>query len=165
MDRRGMLQTGLGLAVLAACAGAGRGGAALAQSGLVRFSSAPLAIRSRAGVHRFTVELALTGPQQSQGLMFRRRMAADAGMLFVHRAPQMISMWMRNTYIPLDMIFIAADGTIAHIVERTVPLSSARISSGREAIAVLELNAGTVARLGLSRGDRVETAVLGGTPR
>ena len=157
MDRRGFLRTGLGVAALAAGAGPAR-----ARRGLVRFSKAPLAIHSGAAVHRFTVELALSARQQSQGLMFRRRMARDAGMLFVYDTPRIVSMWMRNTYVPLDMIFIAADATIARIVERTVPLSSRTISSGREVIGVLELNGGTAARLGLSRGDRIAAAILGG---
>ncbi len=164
MDRRGFLRAGLGLTALAASPGALAPGEARAQRGLLRFSRAPLAIESGRAVHRFTVELALTERQQSQGLMFRRRMARDAGMLFVYRTPRVITMWMRNTYIPLDMIFIAADGTIDRIVERTIPLSAETISSGRRVIGVLELNAGVAARLGLSRGDRVRAAVLGGKP-
>ncbi len=163
MDRRGFLRAGLGAAGLGVGAGLVPGGTARAERGLARFSKLPLAIHSGAKMHRFTVELALTERQQRQGLMFRRRMAQDAGMLFVYRTPRMLSMWMRNTYIPLDMIFIAADGTIAHIVERTVPLSSATIFSGREVIGVLELNAGAAARLGLSPGDRVTAAVFGAT--
>ncbi len=156
MSRRGFLRAGLGLTMLGACAAPAR-----SQRGLVRFSMAPLAIVSGAAVHRFTVALAMSERQQRQGLMFRRRLARDAGMLFVYRTPRIVAMWMRNTYIPLDMIFIAADATIARIVPRTTPLSDRTISSGQEVIAVLELNAGTAARLGLSPGDAVIAAVLG----
>lgn len=130
--------------------------------GLVRFKSAPLAIETAAGERRFTVELALGDRQQAQGLMYRRRLAPDAGMLFVYRRPQPVAMWMKNTLIPLDMVFIAADGRIVRIAQRTVPLSLETISSGAPVRAVLELNAGTAARLGIKPGDRVRSAALGG---
>ena len=93
--------------------------------------------------------------------MFRRRMAADVGMLFVYDPPRPVSMWMRNTYIPLDMIFIAPDGRISRVVERTVPLSEENIPSGRSVRAVLELNAGTAARLGIRPGAMVTTPAFG----
>lgn len=125
------------------------------------FSRVPLTVESGSAVHRFTVELALSPRQQARGLMFRRRLAADAGMLFVHPAPRVIAMWMRNTYIPLDMLFIGPDGRIVRIVERARPMSTETISSGRPALAVLEVNAGTAARLGIRPGDRVIAEALG----
>ena len=134
---------------------------ALAQRGLAKFARGSLEIRDGARRHRFSVEVARTPREQSQGLMFRRRMAADAGMLFVYDPPRPVSMWMRNTYIPLDMIFIAPDGRISRVVERTVPLSEENIPSGSPVRAVLELNAGTAARLGIKPGATVLAPALG----
>ncbi len=126
------------------------------------FETSPLQIETENGTYDFTVELALSGPQQGQGLMFRPEMAADAGMLFVYPRPRMISMWMRNTLIPLDMVFAGPDGTVTHVAERTIPLSEKTISSRTPAKAVLELNAGTVARLGIKPGDRLVHPMLNG---
>ncbi len=129
---------------------------ALGETGLAKFDQDRLVIETADGRrHEVRVELATTPEQQQQGLMFRRDMAADAGMLFVYGRVRVVSMWMRNTYIPLDMLFIADDGTIVRIVERTIPLSLKTISSGEPVRGVLEMNGGTAARLGLKRGDRV----------
>lgn len=115
-----------------------------------------LVIETAAGErHAFTVELALTSEQQARGLMHRESLAEDAGMLFVYPRDRMISMWMRNTLISLDMLFLDRRGRIVRIAERTTPLSDATISSGRPARAVLEVPAGTARRLGLATGDRV----------
>jgi len=133
------------------------GGATFAQSLLAKFESASLAIVTDAGRHEFKVEVALTPEQRGQGLMFRRDMARDAGMLFDFGArPDRASMWMKNTYIPLDMLFIRSDGKIESIAERTVPHSLEAISSRGPVRYVLELNGGTAARLGIGSGDRVE---------
>ncbi len=126
------------------------------------FELSPLTIETSNGRHDFTVELALTSGQQAQGLMFRQEMAADAGMLFVHPRPRLLTMWMRNTLIPLDMVFAGPDGRVTHVVERTIPLSEKTISSRVPAKAVLELNAGTVARLGIRPGDRLVHPMLNG---
>ena len=99
--------------------------------------------------------LAVTSEQRAQGLMYRQRLPADAGMLFLYPAARPISMWMKNTAIPLDMLFIGDDGRILHIAERTIPGSTATISSMQPARAVLELNGGTAARLKIQVGDRV----------
>ena len=116
--------------------------------------------------HVFTAEVARGAEAQARGLMFRRRLAADAGMLFLYDPPRPIVMWMRNTYIPLDMIFFAADGRITRIVQRTVPLSDARIPSGSPVRGVLEVNAGTAARLGIVVGDLLRhPAVTGASER
>jgi uncharacterized membrane protein (UPF0127 family) len=130
-------------------------------SGLVRFSQGALTIVSGDKKHEFTVELALSHRQQMQGLMFRRRMAPDAGMLFVYKREEPTAMWMKNTFMPLDMMFIAKDGRIIKIAERTVPMSEATITSGGPVIAVLELNAGTAGRLGIKPGDRILAKALG----
>jgi len=131
-------------------------GASAAEAQLATFERSELTIVSGGKRHPFQVELALSSEQMAQGLMFRRQMAPDAGMLFLHREERELSMWMKNTFIPLDMIFIAADGRITHIAQRTVPQSLATISSEGVAKAVLELNAGTAERLGIKPGDRVE---------
>ena len=148
----------LGLAACLAFAAA----PATGQRRLAKFARSTLVIQDGARLHRFSVEVARTSREHSQGLMFRRRMAADAGMLFVYDPPRPVSMWMRNTYIPLDMVFIGPDRRVSHIAERTVPLSEENIPSRGTVRAVLELNAGTAARLGLKPGATVATPALGG---
>lgn len=125
------------------------------------FETSSLSIVTAAGEQRFAVELAVTPRQQSQGLMYRRKMAADAGMLFVYNRPQPVSFWMKNTFIPLDMLFIAADGRIVNIKQRTVPHSLKPVRSKGDVLAVLELNGGTVSRLGIKPGDEVRHEVFG----
>ncbi len=125
------------------------------------FERSTLTIETLGESHEFDIELALTPAQQAQGLMFRRQMAPDAGMLFYHPRDTVATMWMRNTFLPLDMLFVAADGRIVHIVERTVPQSLTTISAGRPVRAVLELNAGTVRRLAIGDGDRLIHPLFG----
>jgi uncharacterized membrane protein (UPF0127 family) len=119
------------------------------------FERGQLAIETAGGARQFAVELAVTSEQRAQGLMYRQRMPADAGMLFLYPAVRPVSMWMKNTLIPLDMLFIGDDGRILHIAERTIPGSTATVSSMQPARAVLELNGGTAARLKIQVGDRV----------
>lgn len=138
---------------------------AWAQSSLASFDRSTLAIETSAGeTHDFDVELALRPKQQAQGLMFRRELAESAGMLFVYPSERFISMWMKNTLIPLDMLFVDSAGYIVGIAERTVPLSLSSISSGQPALGVLEVNAGTVRRLGIQPGDRILHPALGNAP-
>jgi uncharacterized membrane protein (UPF0127 family) len=118
----------------------------------------PLEIRSATGTHPFTVEVARSPDEQAQGLMFRAALAADEGMIFPFPRPRVASFWMRNTLIPLDMIFIRADGTIARIAANTVPHSEESISSGEPVAAVLEIKGGRAAELGISEGDLVAWA-------
>lgn len=129
--------------------------AAQGRGGLVSFERSTLGIVTGTATHRFDIELARSRRQHAQGLMYRRRMARDAGMLFIYARPAVQTMWMKNTLIPLDMLFIAADGRIVSIAQRTVPLSLATISSGAPVTGVLEVNGGTVSRLKISVGDRV----------
>ena len=144
---------------------AGLAGPVAGQVGLEVFDRDVLVIRTADGEeHRFDVEMALTGRQQSQGLMYRPSLAPDGGMLFVHRPARTVSMWMRNTALPLDMLFIAEDGEIVKIVERAVPYSLAIISSGRPVRGVLEVNGGTASRLGLRPGDKVVHSAFGSEP-
>jgi len=137
-------------------------GPSSAQVKLQRFERDMLTIETRSGErHRFEVELALTDAQHGQGLMYRRSLAEFAGMLFLYREVRTVSMWMKNTTIPLDMMFIAPDGRIVDIAERTVPYSLETVSSRSAASAVLEVNGGTVARLGIQPGDRVRYRAFG----
>ena len=115
----------------------------------------PLEIRGATGTHPFTVEVARSPDEQAQGLMFRATLAADEGMMFPFPRPRVASFWMRNTLIPLDMIFIRADGTIARIAANTVPHSEESVSSGEPVAAVLEIRGVRSAELGISEGDRV----------
>ncbi|MCS6933297.1 MAG: DUF192 domain-containing protein [Acetobacteraceae bacterium] len=131
-----------------------------------RLPTEPLVILTRDGrEHRFTVEMAITPEQQTIGLMFRTELRPDEGMLFDWGTPRESTMWMRNTLIPLDMVFIAADGRIHRIAERTVPLSLATIASQGPVRATLELAGGTAERLGLRPGDRVLHRIFGTAPR
>lgn len=117
----------------------------------------PLSIVTTDGkTHQFQVEIARSREEKARGLMFRKSLAPDAGMLFLYRKAQRQSMWMKNTLIPLDMLFIAGDGRIAHIYERAVPGSLATISSRGRVSAVLELRGGSVSKLGIRKGDRVD---------
>ena len=108
----------------------------------------------------FRVEVARNDADRAQGLMFRRSMPADQGMLFDFGRIEPVSMWMQNTYLSLDMLFIRSDGTIARIAANTEPLSTRTIPSGEPVLAVLELNAGTAAKLGIKPGDRVEHSIF-----
>jgi uncharacterized protein len=129
---------------------------AFAQSAAgVVFERMPLEIESGGRRHRFTVEMADTDERRTLGLMHRRSMAADAGMLFDFKRDGPVSMWMRNTLLPLDMLFMDRTGLVTHIHERAVPMSETIIESGGSVRAVLELNGGTVQRLGLKVGDRL----------
>jgi uncharacterized membrane protein (UPF0127 family) len=110
---------------------------------------------SETQAREFRVHLARSAAERGRGLMFVRKMPQDVGMLFLYDKPNQISMWMKNTYIPLDMIFIGTDGRIIRIVRNTEPHSLASIASGGPAIAVLELNGGISDKLGLAAGQRV----------
>jgi uncharacterized membrane protein (UPF0127 family) len=121
-----------------------------------------LEIATKSGVQIFGVEMAVTPEEQAKGLMFRRELPEKQGMLFDFRREQPTSFWMKNTYIPLDMIFIRADGRILRIAENTVPLSEALVPSGGPVRAVLEVIAGTAKKLGIAPGDRVTHPIFRG---
>ena len=125
------------------------------------FPTGELTIESATGAHKFNIEIATTQAQMEQGLMFRRTLAPDAGMLFVFKTPSQASMWMKNTFIPLDMLYIDPQGRIINIAERRVPESLDTTSAAAPARAVLELNGGTAAKLGIRPGDRVVSSALG----
>lgn len=121
-----------------------------------------LEIASRTGVHVFAVEIADTDEKRAQGLMFRKHLPEGRGMLFDFGREQDVSMWMKNTYISLDMLFIRGDGRILRIAEHTEPLSTRTIPSGGPVRAVLEVAAGTARRLGIAPGDRVAFPIFRG---
>jgi uncharacterized membrane protein (UPF0127 family) len=127
-------------------------------------ATSPLAIQSGAKLHRFTVELADTQQQRDIGMMHRTELAPDRGMLFDFHREQMVRFWMRNTFIPLDMIFINTNGEIAFIVENATPHSDAPRGPDRPVQAVLELAGGRAAQLGLKAGDKVQHAAFGTAP-
>jgi len=114
-----------------------------------------LEIVSSNGTHDFQVELARTTTERAKGLMFRRYMPRDRGMLFDFAAPEPAAMWMENTYLPLDMLFIRADGVVARIEKQAEPLSRRVIVAGEPVLAVLELNGGVCDELGIKAGDKV----------
>jgi uncharacterized protein len=116
-------------------------------------------ITSGSTTHVFQVEVMRTDAERAKGLMFRQFLPQDRGMLFDFVREEPVSMWMRNTYIPLDMLFIKADGTVARIHERAQPLDETTISSGAPVRYVLEINGGAAAKLGLKAGDRVKTGL------
>ncbi|GLS45732.1 DUF192 domain-containing protein [Methylobacterium brachythecii] len=124
----------------------------------------PLSIASKNGRHAFKVEVMRTDSDRGRGLMFRKSLAADRGMLFDFEQVQEVNMWMKNTYLPLDMVFIRADGTVARVASDTEPFSTRVIPSGEPVLAVLEVNAGTAAKLGIRPGDRVEHTMFKGRP-
>ena len=139
--------------------------AATGAAGLETFATGTLSIVTAQGEKTFNVEIAETPQQHAQGLMFRQKMAPDAGMLFVYDRPERASFWMKNTYLPLDMVFIAPDGRIESIRQRTVPLSLTPVHSRGKILAVLELNGGTTSRLGIKPGDEVRHALFGNVKR
>ena len=123
---------------------------------VVRLPSEPLVIETASGNEvSFDAEIADDDAERSRGLMFRRSIQEHEAMLFIWPAPYEVGMWMRNTYIPLDMLFIAADGEVVHIARETVPHSLDVVSAGRDVLAVLEIKGGAAGRLGIAPGDRV----------
>jgi uncharacterized membrane protein (UPF0127 family) len=141
-------------AVIAAllCLGVGLVGEARADA----LEKKPLTFIYAGGKHRITVEVADNDQERSMGLMFRRSLGDDEGMIFVYPRDEPISMWMKNTYISLDMIFVRGDGTIHRIAADTEPFSEATINSGDNVRAVIEMKAGSARRLGLKSGDKVD---------
>ena len=118
----------------------------------------PLSIVTASGVHVYQVEIARTEPEHEKGLMYRRFMPQDRGMLFEFSVNEPVSFWMKNTYIPLDMVFIAANGVVTHVAENAEPLSEALIASDGPCVGVLELNGGAAAKIGLKVGDKVKAS-------
>lgn len=136
------------------------GFAAQAQTSPPAGGTEPLTIVTATGRHLFQVEVMRTPEQRAKGLMFRNYMPADRGMLFDFERTEPVAMWMQNTFIPLDMLFIRTDGTIARIAAGTEPMSTRTIPSGEPVLGVLELNAGAAEKIGAKPGDRVEHSLF-----
>jgi len=142
-------------------------GASLAQdagdcpASSIQFAVTALQVESPLRLHNFTVELAESPEQRSRGLMCRTALAEDGGMLFDYGWPQRFAMWMRNTLIPLDMLFVDDRGSVFAIVRNATPRSEAIINPGAPARAVIELQGGTVDRLDIRRGDRINHPIFG----
>lgn len=132
-------------------------GALLAQGGAAMAACAPdtLEVRGPGGQQRFSVEVADDGAERAKGLMFRESMPASSGMLFVYEAPQRASFWMKNTLIPLDIIFIQPDGKVLSIARNARPHDLTPLASGGMVLGVLEIAGGRAAQLGILPGDRV----------
>jgi len=147
--------------VLALLIGLMAGGPSLAAQA-VEFGTSRVELIAAQGGHRtaLAVELAATPAQLEQGLMYRRALAPDSGMLFDFGRPRMVAMWMKNTLIPLDMLFLDAGGRIVHIEENAEPGSLQPRGPAQMVLGVLELPAGSAARFGLRLGDRVEHPIF-----
>jgi hypothetical protein len=135
--------------------------AAQSENDGVKFDRSSLVIVTSGRELKFEVDLATTEPQREHGLMFRKQLGAYEGMLFDFFREQPVSFWMKNTLIPLDMVFIAADGTVRHVHANAVPMSTDTIPSESAVRAVLEINGGTARMLGIKPGDKVKHAIFG----
>jgi uncharacterized membrane protein (UPF0127 family) len=139
---------------------AGIASIAPATSALAQAALEKLVIVTAKGPQPFEVEVMRTDEERAKGLMFRRYLPPDRGMLFDFKQTQPVMMWMKDTFIPLDMVFIRKDGTVSSVAENTEPHSTRTIASTEPVYAVLEVNAGTAARLGIKTGDRVQHALF-----
>lgn len=146
----------LGLAACSPGAGEARSSQAVSVHPVSGLKVTALTITHGANRHSFRVEVAQSAPEQARGLMFRTAMGADEGMIFPMNPPRGASFWMRNTVIPLDLVFIGVDGRISNIAANAVPYDETPLSSVGEVKAVLELNGGRAAQLGIAPGDKVE---------
>jgi uncharacterized membrane protein (UPF0127 family) len=128
-------------------------------------SKATLTLETASGPHQFNVEVARTPQERELGLMLRPSLPENSGMLFLYETPQPIAMWMKNTIIPLDMIFIDSWGKVHRIETNTEPFSMDPIPSDGEVIGILEVNAGVAEKIGLKTGDKVIYPGLGESPQ
>jgi uncharacterized protein len=127
----------------------------------VAASGGTIVLRTTSGDHNFNIEVVTTDQERARGLMYRRALPENSGMLFLYERPQQAAMWMKNTLIPLDMVFIAAGGRVHRIESNAEPFSLTLIPSNGDVVAVLELNAGQADKIGLKRGDQVVYPGLG----
>jgi uncharacterized membrane protein (UPF0127 family) len=151
VSRRVLLGASLSLAAVAACA----------QDADIKFQKSSLVIVTANREIKFDVDMATTDAERQHGLMFRKQLGAYEGMLFDFFQEMPVSFWMKNTLIPLDMVFIAGDGTIKHVHANALPMSTDTIPSRFPVRAVLEINGGSAALLGIKPGDKVKHAIFG----
>lgn len=149
-----LIALGLGLLFLTACA-----------SESAALPAETIVIDTHRGPAKFRVEIAGDMESQERGLMYRRELAPNAGMLFDFGRPRFVTFWMKNTYIPLDMLFVRADGTISSVEPNAVPLSTQTIPSHEPIVAVIELNGGRAHDLDIEAGDHVHAAMFGAPGR
>ena len=133
----------------------------MVQADALAATAGTIVLKTETGDHRFEIEVVDTDQERARGLMYRRSLPKNGGMLFLYDRPLNAVMWMKNTIIPLDMVFIARDGTVHRIESNAEPFSTDRISSEGVVVGVLELNGGEAQRIGLKRGDRVVYPGLG----
>jgi len=126
-----------------------------------RLRTEPLDVVTARGAFHFTVEIADNPKAREKGLMFRKSLAPDRGMLFDFKSPREVAFWMKNTLIPLDMVFIAPDGRIVSIAREAAPLSEVPIPSGGVVLGVLEVRGGRAAEIGAAPGDKVRSRIFG----
>ncbi|MEM7636709.1 MAG: DUF192 domain-containing protein [Pseudomonadota bacterium] len=138
-------------------------GPSLASEEVVRLPVEQVVVTTDSGDIEFAAEIATSDETRARGLMFRRSMGEREAMLFHWPTPRVISMWMRNTYISLDMLFVAADGTVVHVQANTVPQSLDVLTAGREVSAVMEVVAGTAAQLGIKPGSKLKHRFFDGS--
>ncbi len=131
------------------------------QAGFAACADDKVTVRGDFGQAHFTVDLADDADRRAQGLMFVEEMPTLKGMLFIYEAPRNATFWMRNTLIPLDMIFTDQTGVITHIHENAIPLDETTINGGDDVLAVLEINGGLSARLGIEVGDALQHPAFG----
>ena len=147
------------LAALLLCAVAAAAGASPPDRAPALFPAlrqATITATTSTGAHEFTVWIAADARSRERGLMYVRELPPDRGMLFLFEFPQPLAFWMKNTYLSLDLIFVGADGRVLNVAEHAKPLTLDPIESAGDAVAVLEVVAGTAGKLGLKAGDRVE---------
>ena len=125
----------------------------------------PLTIDTASGPHRFKVEVMRTEPERERGLMYRKTMPRDHGMLFEYQAEQPVAFWMHNTYLPLDLIFIGKDGRVVNVARDAKPMDDSLIPSAGPALGVLELDAGSAKAIDLKAGDVVHHKMFGDATR
>ncbi|HEY6451788.1 MAG TPA: DUF192 domain-containing protein [Steroidobacteraceae bacterium] len=164
MQARGWWTIAVLMAVVALLASSLPLRTARAQEPLEKFPRSVLDIHTRHGPEWFSIWIADTPQRAQQGLMYLEWLSTDQGMLFPEQSPRVVHMWMKNTLIPLDMLFIDAKGRIVYIRERTTPMSEAIIASPEPVKAVLELAGGNCAKLGIRTGDRVHYELFGTAP-
>lgn len=138
-------------------------GQSQASEEMVRLPVEQVIVTTDRGDIAFATEIATIDETRARGLMFRRSMGEREAMLFHWPGPRVVSMWMRNTYISLDMLFVTADGTVVHVQANTVPQSLEVLSAGREVSAVMEIVAGTAAKFGIRSGSRLKHRFFNGS--
>ena len=153
--------TRLGRRLLLAAPALLMAGSARAQSSEITFKKSSLVVMTAGREIKFDVELALNDAERARGLMYREKLGPYDGMLFDFHQDAPVSFWMKNTLIPLDMVFIAGDGTIKHVHANATPLSIDSIPSQFPVRAVLEINGGSARLLGIKPGDKVKHSIFG----